>query len=104
MFRPAGAVTPTGQELGRHVAMPRKRVPQSRDKSVLMTTTAAAYARFSSDRQREESIEIQLEAIRKYCESHDLTLGPVYKDLAMSGTNDRRTPHQRPAFVYLTTL
>lgn len=75
--------------------MPRKRVPQSRDKSVLMTTTAAAYARFSSDRQREESIEIQLEAIRKYCESHDLTLGPVYKDLAMSGTNDRRPDFQR---------
>ena len=28
---------------------------------------AAAYARYSSDNQREESIEEQLRAIREYC-------------------------------------
>jgi len=29
---------------------------------------AAAYARYSSDNQREESIDAQLRAIREYCE------------------------------------
>ena len=36
-----------------------------RKKSVIR---AAAYARFSSDHQREESIEAQLRAIREYAE------------------------------------
>lgn len=72
--------------------MPKARVPQRKDRN---TPVAAAYARFSSDRQREESIEIQLEAIRKHCEREGLALGLIYKDMAMSGTNDRRPDFQR---------
>jgi len=89
---PIGVGTMPGNTAEGTIAMPRKKIAQTKDRN---STIAAAYARFSSDRQREESIEIQLEAIRKYCEGHDLTLGPVYKDLAMSGTNDRRPDFQR---------
>ena len=73
-------------------AMPRPKVPQTGDRS---TPVAAAYARFSSDRQREESIEIQLEAIRRHCDREGWALGPTYRDMAMSGTNDRRPDFQR---------
>ena len=56
---------------------------------------AAIYARYSSHAQREESIEIQLDAIRKYCAREGWALGLEYKDMAMSGTNDRRPDFQR---------
>ena len=46
-------------------------------------TVAAAYARFSSDSQRDESIEIQLEAITRFVESRGWTLGESYTDYAI---------------------
>lgn len=56
-------------------------------------TVAAAYARFSSDAQREESIEIQLDEISRFVERHGWTLGETYADRAVSGRRE-----DRPAF------
>nr|WP_232192570.1 recombinase family protein [Thermoanaerobacter mathranii] len=35
---------------------------------------AVVYARYSSDNQREESIEAQLRAIKEYCEKNNIQL------------------------------
>lgn len=51
---------------------------------------AVAYARFSSDLQREESIEAQTRAIEKYCKEHNYTLINTYADRGISGTTDKR--------------
>jgi len=56
---------------------------------------AIAYARFSSDLQREESIDAQLRAIRKYCDEHDFVLLAIYADKGISGTSDNRPEFQR---------
>lgn len=56
-------------------------------------TYVVAYARFSSDNQREESIDAQLRAIRQYCQQHDYILLDTYVDEARSATTD-----DRPAF------
>lgn len=56
---------------------------------------AVAYARFSSELQREESIDAQLRAIRKYCTEHDAVLLTVYADKGISGTSDNRPEFQR---------
>ena len=56
---------------------------------------AVAYARFSSDLQREESIEAQLRAIQAYCNEHDFVLLTVYADRGISGTSDKRPEFQR---------
>lgn len=51
----------------------------------------AAYARFSSDMQRQASIEDQLRNVRKYCERASWSDPVVYTDAATSGSrNDRR--------------
>jgi len=47
-------------------------------------TKAAAYARYSSDNQREESIEAQIRAIREYCQKNDIQLVKIYTDEARS--------------------
>ena len=49
-----------------------------------------AYARFSSNNQRDESIDAQLRAIGDYCEREDLQLVEVYTDEAQSATTDNR--------------
>lgn len=54
---------------------------------------AAAYARFSSASQREESIEIQLDAIREFSERQGWELVEEYTDYAVSGRRE-----DRPAF------
>ena len=54
-----------------------------------------AYARFSSDNQREESIDAQLRAIRQYCESKGYILVNTYVDEARSATTDDRPSFQR---------
>lgn len=56
-------------------------------------TLAAIYARFSSDSQRDESIEIQVERCAQLIERERWVQGEVYTDFAMTGTND-----ERPAF------
>lgn len=56
---------------------------------------AVAYARFSTDRQREESIEAQIDAIALYCKQNSISLGNIYADRAQSGTSDNRTAFQK---------
>lgn len=51
---------------------------------------AVAYARFSSNNQRDESIDAQLRAIRDYCERENIQLVEIYTDEAQSATNDNR--------------
>ena len=56
---------------------------------------AAAYARYSTDHQTENSIEYQLKEIRQYCREHDITIVATYTDEAESGTNTDRPGFQR---------
>lgn len=57
--------------------------------------TAVAYARFSSNNQREESIDAQLRAIREYCERENIELVEVFTDEAISGKTDDRADFQK---------
>lgn len=56
--------------------------------------TAVAYARFSSNNQREESIDAQLRAIREYCERENIELIEIFTDEAISGKTDNREDFQ----------
>lgn len=56
---------------------------------------AAAYTRFSSDMQREESIEAQLRAIEEFAEKQGFELIATYADRGISGTTDNRPQFQR---------
>lgn len=52
---------------------------------------AAEYARYSTDRQTENSIAYQFKEIRKYCQAHDIEIVASFQDEGASGTNaDRR--------------
>lgn len=55
---------------------------------------AAIYARFSSHNQRSESIEIQLENSREYCEREGLHVVKEYCDYAQTGRNTDRIGFQ----------
>ena len=56
---------------------------------------AVAYARFSSDMQRGESIDAQLRAIRKYAKENNIIVIGKYIDIAKSGKNDDRPQFQK---------
>jgi len=56
---------------------------------------AVIYARFSSERQTENSIEFQLRADKAYCEQKGFRVIGEYIDRAMTGTNDNRPEFQR---------
>ena len=51
---------------------------------------AYAYARFSSDQQREESIAAQLRAIREYAQVNGIDIVREFTDEAKSATTDKR--------------
>jgi DNA invertase Pin-like site-specific DNA recombinase len=55
---------------------------------------AVIYARYSSDNQREESIEGQLRECKLYCERHGITVIKSYIDRALSAKSDRRPDFQ----------
>jgi len=57
--------------------------------------TAVIYARYSSERQTEQSIEGQLRVCNEYAERNDMVIVDTYIDRAMTGTNDKRTDFQR---------
>ena len=59
-----------------------------------ITPRAVLYARFSSDNQREESIDAQLRAMHKFCEDHGIVVVREFCDRAFSATTDAR-----PAFL-----
>lgn len=54
-----------------------------------------AYARFSSDNQREESIDAQLRAIYEYAHRHGMTIVDEYIDRAKTATSDKRPGFQQ---------
>ena len=57
--------------------------------------TAVIYARYSCDKQTEQSIEGQLRACQDYAKSHDIMILDTYIDEAMTGTNDNRPEFRR---------
>jgi site-specific DNA recombinase len=56
--------------------------------------TAYAYARFSSDNQREESIDAQIRAINEYCNTNDVRILRIFKDEAQSARTAKRPAFQ----------
>ena len=65
--------------------MPRKRNQIKAD-----PTACVIYARFSSERQRDESIEDQVRVCSDWAAGHGLTVVATYEDRAISGTSDGR--------------
>ena len=57
--------------------------------------TAVIYARYSSDRQTEQSIEGQLRDCYEYAQRNDIVVVDKYIDRAMTGTNDNREDFQQ---------
>lgn len=57
--------------------------------------TAVAYARFSSDNQREESIEAQFYEIKKYAQDEGIAIMAYYSDEATSGLSAARPEFNR---------
>ncbi len=65
-------------------------------KSTQGTKVAAAiYARYSTDEQRSESIEDQLETCRRFCVSKGWAVAGIYTDAAMSGSTSVRPEFDR---------
>lgn len=56
--------------------------------------TGIAYGRYSSNNQREESIDAQLRAIREYCDKENIELIEVFTDEAVTGKTDDRENFQ----------
>jgi DNA invertase Pin-like site-specific DNA recombinase len=52
------------------------------------------YARYSSDNQREESVEGQIRDCKSYCERNGMTIIKTYIDRALSAKSDRRPDFQ----------
>ena len=81
----------------------RFRLVRSRRKTNLKTNqkgkkrmkTAVIYARYSSERQTEQSIEGQLRVCHEFAERNDLKIIDTYIDRAMTGTNDNRAAFQK---------
>ena len=60
--------------------------------------SAAIYARYSSDKQTEDSIEAQVRACREYAAIHGYRIVDVYADEAISGKGSKtalRRQYQR---------
>lgn len=53
------------------------------------------YARYSSDNQREESIEGQVRECRAFAEKNDIQIIDTYIDRALSAKTDNRPDFQR---------
>ena len=56
---------------------------------------AVIYARYSSNNQREESIEGQIRECREFAEKNNLQIVDEYIDRAISGKTDNRPAFQR---------
>lgn len=57
--------------------------------------TAVIYARYSSDRQTEQSIEGQIRDCREFAQRNNIAIVATYIDRAMTGTNDNREQFQK---------
>jgi len=60
-----------------------------------MKKSAVIYARYSSEKQNEQSIEGQLSVCYKFAENNDYEILEEYIDRATTGTNDNRAEFQR---------
>ena len=56
---------------------------------------AVIYARYSCEKQNDQSIESQLRVCRDFAEKNGLTIIDTYADRATTGTNDNRAEFQR---------
>lgn len=56
---------------------------------------AVIYARYSSDRQNEQSIDGQVEVCRKWATDNDIEIIDIYPDEALTGRTDKRPNFQR---------
>lgn len=56
---------------------------------------AVIYARFSCEKQNEQSIEGQLRICNQYAQANGLTVLDTYIDRAMTGRNDQRVAFQQ---------
>lgn len=75
----------------------QKRENYNRRKEVdIMKMRVVSYARYSSNNQREESIDAQLRAIEEYAKQNNMLIIKTYIDRAMSGTKD-----DRPKFMQM---
>ena len=61
---------------------------------------AVVYARFSSHRQGEQSIEGQVAEAERFAKAHDLTIIHVYADRAQTGRNDNREQFQQSIYKF----
>ena len=57
--------------------------------------SAVIYARYSSERQNDQSIEGQLRICNQYAKDNDINIVDTYIDKAMTGTNDQRAAFQQ---------
>ena len=57
--------------------------------------TAVIYARYSSDKQNEQSIAGQIDVCTKWAERNNIRVLKIYYDEALSGTSDKRPDFQR---------
>lgn len=64
-------------------------------RKVVNLMNAVIYARYSSDNQREESIEGQLRECKAYAEKNGITILSTYIDRALSAKTDHRPEFQR---------
>ncbi len=55
---------------------------------------AVVYARFSSENQRDESIDAQVRAINEYCEKNNIQIVKIFTDRAKSATSANRPEFQ----------
>ncbi|AXU29188.1 TPA: recombinase family protein [Clostridioides difficile] len=60
----------------------------------MVTAKAVVYARFSSDNQRDESIDAQLRAIEEYTDKNNIQIVKVFVDRAKSATSANRPEFQ----------
>ena len=84
---------------GQYIAFPflflRRKTKNKFRKEENQTKTCVIYARYSSDRQTEQSIEGQLRDCREYAQRNDIAIVGTYIDRAMTGTNDNREQFQK---------
>lgn len=70
-------------------------IPPIKGRKEVHTMKAVIYARYSSDNQREESIDGQLRECKAYAEKNGITLLTTYIDRALSAKTDNRPEFQR---------
>lgn len=67
----------------------------SKQKGVSSYEKCVIYARYSSERQTEQSIEGQLRVCQEFAKNNDILIVDTYIDRAMTGTNDNRKDFQQ---------